>query len=163
RAFRNLYGAAGQWRLRYADAWDTGVAVSWLRLEYPDSPSQDTDRYSAIGTIGRKWDQGPFAPAIIVSGRVGKEVARTPGMDFLSFTFLGARVGLETTWTPWLVAFVQVGYEDRRYEADYPLFFVRRHDGLLDALAGFEVKLAEHVSVRPSVHYSETRSNVDLF
>jgi hypothetical protein len=34
---------------------------------------------------------------------------------------------------------------------------------LFDALAGVEIKLSERVSLRPSVHYSETRSNVDLF
>jgi hypothetical protein len=40
---------------------------------------------------------------------------------------------------------------------------MHRHDGLLDALAGVEVKLSERISLRPSVQYSETQSNVDLF
>ncbi len=162
-AFRNIYGAAAQWRQRYADTWDVSLSASWLGLEYPTLDGQNTDRYSAIGTIARKWEKLPLAPAISVAGTVGKEIARTAGMDFLSFTLLGARMGLETTWAPWLVAFAQVSYEDHRYDADYPLFFMHRHDGLFDALAGVEIKLSERVSLRPSVHYSETRSNVDLF
>jgi hypothetical protein len=162
-AFRNLYGAAAQWRQRYADAWDASLAVSWLGLEYPGMTGQDTDRYSAAGTISRKWEQMPLAPVISITTNAGREIARTAGMDFLTFTLLGVRAGLETTWAPWLGAFLQLGYEDHRYDADYPLFFRHRHDGLLDALAGFEVKMSERVSLRPSVHYSETQSNVDLF
>jgi hypothetical protein len=163
RAFRNLYGTAAQWRQRYADTWDASVAVSWLGLEYPGQNGQDADRFTASGTLSRKWDQLPLAPAISITGNVGREIARTAGMDFLTFTLLGMRAGVETTWAPWLVAFLQLGYEDHRYDADYPLFFRHRHEGLLDALAGFEVKMSERVSLRPSVHYSETQSNVDLF
>ena len=162
-AFRNLYGGAAQWRRRYADAWDTSLAVSWLGLEYPGLTGQNADRFTATGTIARKWEKVPLAPAISITGNVGKEIARSAGMDFLSFTLLGVRVGLETTWAPWLVAFLQLGYEDHRHDADYPLFFRRRHDDLLEVLAGLEVKMSEHVSLRPSVRYSETRSNVDLF
>lgn len=161
--FRNLYGGAAQWRQRYADTWDTSVAVSWLGLEYPGMTGQNADRFSATGTISRKWDKMPLAPVLSITVNGGREIARTDGMDFLTFTLLGARAGLETTWAPWLTAFVQVGYEDHRYDADYPLFFRHRHDGVLDALAGFEIKMSERVSLRPSVHYSETQSNVDLF
>jgi len=162
-AFRNIYGAAAQWSQRYADTWDVSLSASWLGIEYPTQVGQNTDRYSAIGTIARRWEQLPLAPAISVTGTAGREIARTDGMNFLTFTLLGARVGLETTWAPWLAAFAQVSYEDHNYDADYPLFFRHRHDALFDALAGIEVKLSERVSLRPSVHYSETRSNVDLF
>lgn len=162
-AFRNIYGAAAQWRRRYSDTWDTSLAVSWLGLEYPGLIDQNADRYTVIGTISRKWEQVPLTPTISIIGNVGKEVARTAGMDFLSFTLLSARVGLETTWAPWLVAFLQLGYEEDLHDADYPLFFRHRHDKLLQVLAGFDVKMSERVSLRPSVQYSETRSNVDLF
>jgi outer membrane protein len=161
--FRNLYGTAAQWRQRYADTWDASLAVSWLGLEYPGLTGQNADRFTASGTIARKWDQVPLAPAISITGNVGREIARTAGMDFFTFTLLGVRAGLETTWAPWLVAFLQLGYEDHRYDADYPLFFRRRHDDLLQLVAGFEVKMSERVSLRPSVQYSETQSNVDLF
>jgi outer membrane protein len=163
RAFRNLYGVAGQWRQRYADAWDASLAVSWLGLEYPGQIGQNTDRYTATGTISHKWEKTPLAPAITFTGNVGKEIARDAAMDFLSFTLLGGRVGVETTWAPWLVAFLQAGYEDHRYDADYPLFFKHRHDGLLDALVGVEIKMSQRISLRPSVQYTQTRSNVDLF
>lgn len=162
-AFRNIYGAAAQWRQRYADTWDVSLSASWLGIEYPTQVGQNTDRYSAIGTIARRWEQLPLAPAISVTATAGKEIARSAGMDFLSFTLFGGRMGLETTWAPWLVAFAQVSYEDHDYDADYPLFFRHRHDVLLDALGGVEIKLSERVSLRPSVHYSETRSNIDLF
>lgn len=162
-AFRNIYGAAAQWRQRYADTWDVSLSASWLGLEYPTLIGQDTDRYSAIGTVARKCETLPLAPAISITATAGREIARTNGMDFLTFTFFGGRMGLETTWAPWLVAFVQASYEDHNYDADYPMFFRHRHDGLIDALAGVEIKLSERLSLRPSVHYSETRSNVDLF
>lgn len=42
-------------------------------------------------------------------------------------TFIGVRGGFEILPRPWTVIFAQAGYEDHRYEADYPLFFVHRH------------------------------------
>jgi outer membrane protein len=162
-AFRNLYGAAAQWRRSYGNNLDTSLAVSWLGLEYPSMIGQNADRFSVIGTVTQKWDQVPLAPTLSFIGNVGREIARTDGMDFLTFTLFSGRVGLETTWAPWLIAFVQLSYEDHRYDADYPLFFRRRHDDLLQVVAGFEVKMSEQVTLRPSVQYSETRSNVDLF
>ena len=163
KAFRNIYGGAGQWRQRFADGWDAGLAVSWLGLEYPGMIGQNADRYSLIGTLSKKWEQMPLQPAFSLTGTAGREVARSDGMDFLTFTLLNARVGLETTWAPWLVAFVQAGYENHRHDADYPLFFVHRKDDLYQVLAGLEIKMTEQISLRPSVQYSQTRSNVDLF
>lgn len=162
-AFRNIYGAATQWRQRYADNWDVSLAFSWLGLQYPTMFGQDANRYTGIATIAHKWDKLPLMPAFSITAVGGKEIARSDGMDFLSFTLLGARVGLETTWAPWLVAFFQASYEDHHYDADYPLFFTHRHDGVLDLLAGVDIKMTDRVTLRPSVHYSEVRSNVDLF
>ncbi len=168
--FRNIYGLAGQWRQRFVDAWDVGLALSWLGLDYPGNNVQNADRYTVTGTIARRFEQAALTPAVSVAVNVGKEIARTDSSpsgacvgDCLSFTLMGVRAGLETTWAPWLVAFVQAGYENHRYGADYPLFFFHRRDELYEVMGGLEFKINKQVSLRPSVRYSETRSNVDLF
>ena len=169
QTFRNIYGAAGQWRQRLAQDWDTSLALSWLRLNYPNidctpvpASCQDTNRYTATGTIARRFDTS-MKPALSLAANVGREIAITDGYDFLSYTFVGVRGGFEVSPRPWMVIFVQAGYEDHRYDEDYPLFFVHRHDQLFDALGGVEFKIADALSLRPSVHWSQTRSNVGIF
>ncbi len=169
QTFRNIYGAAGQWRQRLAGVWDTSLALSWLRLDYPQidctpipAGCQDTNRYTATGTVARRFDTS-MKPTVTLAANVGREVAITDGYDFLSYTFIGVRGGVEVSPLAWMVIFAQAGYEDHRYDADYPLFFVNRHDRLFDALGGVEFKITEALSLRPSVHWSQTRSNVGIF
>ena len=102
-------------------------------------------------------------PALSLAANVGREIAITDGYDFLSYTFVGVRGGFEFSPRPWMVIFAQAGYEDHRYDDDYPLFFVNRHDQLFDALGGVEFKITDAWSLRPSVHWSQTRSNVGIF
>ena len=59
--------------------------------------------------------------------------------------------------------FAQGAFEDHRYDADYPLFFVHRHDQLFDMLGGVEFKLADALILRTSVDWSQTQSNVPIF
>ena len=169
QAFRNIYGAAGQWRQRLAEAWDTSLTLSWLRLEYPNidctpvpAGCQDTNRYTATGTVARRFDTS-MKPAVSLAASVGREIAITNGYDFLSFNLIGVRGNVEFSPRAWMVVFAQAGYEDHRYDADYPLFFVHRHDQLFDLLGGVEFKISDTLSVRPSVHWSQTQSNVGIF
>ena len=169
KTFRNIYGAAGQWRRPITEGWDTSLALSWLRLGYPNidctpdpAGCQDTNRYTATGTVVRRFDTS-MKPAVSLAANVGKEVAITDGFDFLSYKFVGVRSGFEVSPLAWMTLFAQAGYEDHRYEADYPLFFIPRHDQVFDILGGVEFKLSDAVSIRPTVNWSQTRSNVSIF
>ena len=152
-----------------AGVWDTSLALSWLRLDYPNidctpipAGCQNTNRYTATGIVARRFDTS-MKPAVSLAANVGREIAITDGYDFFSYTFVGVRGNVEVSPLAWMVVFAQVGYEDHRYDADYPLFFVHRHDQLLDALGGVEFKITDALSLRPSVHWSQTRSNVGIF
>jgi Flp pilus assembly protein TadD len=169
QTFRNIYGAAGQWRQRLAEVWDTSIALSWLRLAYPNldctpvpAGCQDTNRYTLTGTVARRFDTS-MKPAVSLTANVGREVAITEGYDFFSYNFVGVRGGVEVSPLAWMLVFAQASYEDHRYEADYPLFLVHRHDQLFDVLGGVEFKITDTLSLRPSVHWSQTRSNVGIF
>jgi hypothetical protein len=102
-------------------------------------------------------------PAVSLAANVGREVAITGGYDFLSYRFVGVRGGFEVSPLARTVVFAQAGYEDHRYDADYPLFFVPRHDRVFDILGGVEFKITDAVSLRPTVNWSQTRSNVTIF
>ena len=169
KTFRDIYGAAGQWRQQLDKGWDTSLALSWLRLDYPHidctpNPAgcQDTNRYTVTGTVVRRFDTS-MKPAVSLAANVGREVAITGGYDFLSYKFVGVRSGFEVSPLAWMVVFAQAGYEDHRYEADYPLFFIPRHDHVFDILGGVEFKITDAVSLRPTVNWSQTRSNVSIF
>ncbi len=159
--YRNAYGLAAQWRNKI-DGWEPSISFTWLRLEYPHITMQDADHYTGAIGLARTFDV-MFQPTISVALTLGKEITVSSIDDFLSYTFSGVRGGVEWKLTPWLTSFVQAGYEVRQYEADYPLFFYRRHDQWVDYTGGFNMKLAENLSFSPTIRYYGTQSNVDLF
>jgi hypothetical protein len=159
--YRNAYGVAAQWRNKI-DGWEPSISFTWLRLEYPHITMQDADHYTGAIGLARTFDL-PFQPTVSAAIILGKEVTVVGIDNFLSYNFHGVRRGIEWKLGPWLTTFVQAGYEVRQYEADYPLFFYRRHDQWVDYTGGFNMKLAENVSFSPTIRYYGTQSNVDLF
>jgi outer membrane protein len=169
KVFRNIFGAAGQWRQRFDNVWDTSIALSWLRLNYPNvdctpAPSgcQDTNRYTLTGTLGGRFD-APMKPGVYLALSGGKQLAISSAFDYFSFTFIGARAGVEVSPLAWLTFFAQAAYEDDLYDADYPLFFYKRHDQLFDVLGGVQFKFTDAWSLRTSLDWSETQSNITIF
>jgi outer membrane protein len=160
--YRNLFGAAGIWRNRLADVWDVSLAVSWLRLDYPDFKNLDADRYTTTASVARRFDV-PLAPVLSLAVNGGREITRKELFDFFSFDFVGARVNLDVTLMPNVVAFAQAGYEARDYDAEFPLFLRSRADDIVELIGGFEFKLTENVLLRPTARWSRTYSNVDLY
>jgi hypothetical protein len=160
--YRHLYGAAGVWRNRFADVWDASLAVSWLRLDYPDYSLLDADRYTATASLARRLDL-PLAPVLSIAVNGGREVTRDSLADFFSFDFVGGRANLDLTLMPKVVAFMQASYEAREYDADFPLFERHRADDLVEVVGGFEIKLTENLLLRPSARWSRTWSNIDLY
>jgi hypothetical protein len=136
--------------------------LSWLRLDYPDHNQLDADRYTATGSIARRLDL-PLVPVISLAVNGGREVTRDPLSDFFSFSFVGTRANLDLTLTPTIGAFAQASYEARDYDAEFPLFERQRADDLVEVVGGLEIKLTQDLLMRPSVRWSRTRSNVDLY
>jgi Tfp pilus assembly protein PilF len=168
--FRNIFGAAAQWRKPWTDIWDTSVAVSWLRLDYPtvDCPApepsgcQNSNRFTLTGTVAGRFDT-PMKPVVFLTVNVGKELTIDSAEDFFSFGLLGVRAGFEFSPRAWMTFFMQGGYEYDRYDADFPLFFYPRRDQIIDALGGVEFKLSDAWSVRTSLRWYDTLSNVNLY
>jgi outer membrane protein len=169
KVFRNIFGAAGQWRQQFDNVWDTSIALSWLRLNYPNvdctpAPAgcQDTNRYTLTGTLGGRFDAA-LKPGIYLALSGGEQLAIASAFDYFSFTFIGARAGVEVSPLAWLTFFAQAAYEDDLYDADYPLFFYKRHDQLFDVLGGVQFKFTDAWSLRTSLDWSETQSNISIF
>lgn len=160
--YRGVYGAAGQWRRKVGD-WDAALAVTWLGLEYPNSIGMDADRYAITGSLARRFEGLPGQPAFSLTLNGGQEIARNSAFKHLSFDFVGARYTGEIAVNPQVIFFGQISYEIHKHHADYPLFDVHRDEQLFEVLWGMELKLNEKVSVRPTVRWSKTLSNVDLF
>jgi outer membrane protein len=167
--FRNIFGAAGQWQQQFDQVWSTSIALSWLRLDYPNidctpAPSgcQDTNRFTLTGTVAGHFD-GSMRPAAYLAISGGKQLAIASEFDYFSFTFIGARGGVEVSPLAWLTLFAQAAYENDLYDADYPLFLEKRHDQLFDLLGGVEFKFTDALSLRTSVDWSGTQSNISIF
>ena len=102
-------------------------------------------------------------PAIFLSVNGGKEIAINSAFDFYTYTLVGVRGGFEISPLAWVTFFGQGGYENDQYDADFPLFFEPRHDQLYSALGGVEFKITDSLSVRTSVSFAETQSNIPIF
>lgn len=161
--YRGIYGLAGQWRKKVGD-WDANVALTWLGIEYPNTVNASAaDRFMISGGIGRKLAHLPGTPSFLLTVSGGTEVSRDSANDFSGYDFAGLRYSGEIFLAPKLIAFGQAAYEYHHHHEDYPLFMVARKEHLFEVMLGLEWRATERISVRPTVRYSRTASNVDLF
>ncbi len=162
--YRAIYGIAGQWRKKVGE-WDANVALTWLGLEYPQAASYQmtADRYTVSGGIGRRLDKAPGQPSFLITLSGGKEITRDSAADHFSYNFVGVRYSSDYMIARDVTVFAQLGYEYHSHDEDYPLFFTPRKESLYEVLLGFEWRATERISFRPTLRYSRTASNVDLF
>ncbi len=161
--YRGIYGLAGQWRKKVGE-WDANVALTWLGIEYPNTPGMGAaDRLMASAGIGRKLGHLAGTPSFLITVSGGTEMTRDSANDHFGYDFAGVRYSGEISLAPRLIGFGQAAYEYHHHHEDYPLFFTPRKEHLFEILLGLEWKATERISYRPTVRWSRTASNVDLF
>jgi len=78
-------------------------------------------------------------------------------------TLFGLKGGLRHVINPKLDASVNLGYQHGSYNKTNTLFLVPRRDSFTEASAGLIWKVAEPWSIRPSISYFDSNSNIAIY
>jgi hypothetical protein len=72
------------------------------------------------------------------------------------------RLGADNALSDRLKLSASLGYEERRYGGQDPLFLIGRRDRQLDARVGLAYALTPQWILAPQLTYTDNRSNVEL-
>ncbi|OJT95250.1 MAG: hypothetical protein BGN82_10870 [Alphaproteobacteria bacterium 65-7] len=159
--YRNAFGALGQWTVQRG-GYDLGLYAQYLKLSYPTNTPQDADRYALGVTLGRALDR---AGQSYLFGSVygGQEITGNPAFDNLSYSYAGARLGVEMKATPDLSIIPSVAVETDQYLAAEPLFLKTRDTFRTDLDVTVRYRFNPQLSLGVNVTYTNANSNIPLY
>ncbi|MFM9967988.1 MAG: tetratricopeptide repeat protein [Burkholderiales bacterium] len=160
--FRNSVGAVGQWQHNYSETRQSSLFVQYTDLNYPGQPVRDAERW-VVGAGYATALALPLNPVVFGSVYTGSEKERAQAVPHLGHTPLGVRVGGQVTWTSNWVLFASLGWEERKYGGQEPLFSETRKDNQTDLRIGANWRVAPLWLVTPQITYTDNRSNVALY
>ena len=131
-------------------------------LNYLQDDARDAWR-TVIGASVQHAFAAPLSPVATVTVYGGLEKTFDAAADHESHGLAGIRTTLEAMLGEHLTGFAQFSYEHRQYHADYPLFLTPRTDNVVTLTGGLNQRLGERTTLRPTVSYTRSHSNVGLF
>jgi outer membrane protein len=159
--FRQSLGGLGQWQWNLGPLTQLSAYLQAARLHYPTQVVRDADRRIA-GVAAAQGFGGGWNPIVFASLYGGEEKTQDRSAANLGFKPIGLRWGAQINVHARAQLFAGGAYERRRYDADEPLFLVRREDRQTDYRLGLNVMFAAGWALIPSVSHTENRSNVEL-
>ena len=160
-SFRHAYGGTAQW-LYNVDAFNQiGAYAQYSGLKYDGNRERNADR-NIIGINAGHVFQGDSKPILFASIYGGKEDARVDAFDFLDNDVLGARAGGQLSFNPRWLAFANLGYEQRKHDAQDPAFLIKREDDQYDASIGLRFTPARDWTIKPQLSYTKNDSNIKI-
>lgn len=161
--FRDAAGIVGQWQHNLSDTSQVSLFGQWTDLRYPTQGIRDAERAIAGVAYARSL-QLAYSPVVFVSGYTGSEQEKAAGVPHLGHDPLGLRAGVQLTLQPErLFLNGYVGYEERHYGGQEPLFSIARKDRQTDLRVGMQWRFAPGWSLNPQIAYTDNRSSVNLF
>lgn len=141
---------------------DMGLNHSYL--DYPDDDARNARRtvFSAglrPTFFGHRIQYGPQ----LFSVHLGKESTTHSASDHLGYKLWGLRAAYLDPIRTGLTWFVSGGVEQRRYDADDPLFLRKRDDRQIDLALGLSYDLGNAWNLVPSLQWIDNDSNIPVY
>jgi hypothetical protein len=159
--YRNAFGALGQWTVTRGD-YDVGLYAQYLNLSFPGNTAQDANRYALGVTMGRAVSL-PWQSYAFGSVYGGQEITENAAFDNLSYTYAGARLGLEMKPAPRWTITTSVAAETNQYLSNEPLFLKARDTVRTDIDLTVRYLLQERLSLGLNLTYTNANSNIPLY
>ena len=160
--YRNAYGGLLQLRHELSDVNQFTTYAQYARLEYPQQGYRDGNRF----TLGGAYSSilaGRFSPTGFIGAFGGVENVDESDFDFLSYHFVGVRMGGQLRFNPRTSLFGFFNYERRDYESPDPLFNVKREDNVFGVRVGSDYHFARQWTLTPAVDYMRSDSDIPIF
>jgi hypothetical protein len=161
RRFRTTIGGSVQWRRALAQRTEVSAFGQFARLSYPSQSIRDADR-TVIGIALAHALAGERAPILFASLFAGEENERADGVAFLGHRLRGLRFGVDKAFSERVAVSASIGYEERRYGGQDPLFLVGRKDEQFDFRLGLLYAITARWILLPQLTHTHNRSNVEL-
>lgn len=161
---RETAGVLADWRRVVHPLAELTVFVQAAQLTYPQDRLRDADRYVAgAGLIPAAFGKRlTYLPPLAVF-YFGEEREDNPDVPHLGHELWGARATDLHFFTSRLQSFASISYEERKYGGPDPLFLVERHDRQWDLSLGAYYRLDGTWMLMPSLIYTESKSNIEVF
>lgn len=154
---RKLNGLTGEWNLRPDGRRQWATYLQLAKLDYPNQPNRAANR----AVLGTSYSQQIRNNFIYYAGAYGgTENARDALLPHLSHKLFGLRTGLQMPLNKQLSVYASASLEARRHGGNEPLFLTTRSDTQLDLSFGASWALTDRLSLRPQIHFNQTRSNI---
>lgn len=159
-AFRSFVGVLGQYQLTLSR---TSALTAYAQISSFDyrvnSPS--AMRYTVGGGYSHAF-AARWSPVLFGGAYAGTEVSDISNIG-AGQDFMGLRAGGSLTVHRMLSLTASASVEQRTYDAKNPLFLVVREDTQADLSVGAVYTPIKHFSIRPTVSYSQSNSNIGLY
>jgi tetratricopeptide (TPR) repeat protein len=158
--YREAAGFTAQWQHNYDARNQASLYVQYSDLRYMSQEVRNADRF-VIGANFAHALKG-FKTVFYGGAYIGDEPTRKDGFEYLGHSLYGARVGAQHEFHRDAKAFVNLGYEHRRYGGEDPFFLKTRTDNQWNFGAGVVWTPAKDWRVTPQFQYTDAQSNIAL-
>jgi tetratricopeptide (TPR) repeat protein len=158
--YREAAGFTAQWQHNYNARTQSNFYVQYSNLRYPSEDVRNADRF----VIGANFAHAlaGFKTVFYGGAYLGEEVVKDDSVPHLGHVLYGARAGAQHEFHRDAKAFVNLGYEHRRYGGEHPMLLRTRDDNQWNFGVGVAWTPAKNWIVTPQFQYTDNRSNLDI-
>lgn len=158
---RDLFGGTLQWQYALSESTQLTAFGQAAALRYPDQEVRDADRFTGGLGIAHAYDV-KGRPVVFLSLYGGTEDEVEESRPDLGRDLYGVRLGGQYSFSPRLVAYGNLSYEDSEYGGPDPLFLEEREDEFFDVAFGFRYAVDRHWSITPEIRYNNNDSTLPI-
>jgi tetratricopeptide (TPR) repeat protein len=156
---RNQAGVVGEWAFKIDGVRQISSYLQWGTLSYPGQAVRDVNR----GVIGTSYAHSFSNEFLGYAGvYVGSEKEKNSAFPQVGHKLYGARVGAQQEITPFVAAFANLSFENRKFNGADPLFLVTRNDDQFNLNLGLNWVPAKLWRVTPQLSLTSVKSNVAI-
>ena len=156
---RNQAGIVAEWAYRIDSTRQLGSYLQWGTLSYPGQAVRDVDR-TVIGSSYAHSFSNDFVA--FIGAYVGTEKEKNSAFPQVGHKLYGIRTGTQKEITPYVAAFANLSFENRKFNGADPLFLVTRNDDQFNLNLGLNWVPAKLWRVTPQLSLTSVKSNVAI-
>ncbi len=157
--FRDALGVFAQWQSPADGRIQMGAYAQQHQFTYSSQSIRNADRSTVGLTFAGLLDSK--SSSVLVGSVYGGKESSQKSIDYLSFTFVGARAALTTHFTPAFRGSLVGSFEKRIFQGiEAPLFSDFRVDKQLDLRLAVEYDLSKNWQVSPQIISTRNQSTL---
>lgn len=161
--YRNISALGGEWQRQVDELNAYSLFGQYAALDYPASPSSDSDLY-ALGAGWRRAFVQRYLPVVQLQALYGREKSSaSPLRDDLSRDLYSLRAGVSSTpWPGWGIS-GGLSYTASRFLGPDPSLATIRRDDTIGLDAGLSYRWSRQLTLQADYLHADNRSNLEAY